>query len=295
MSNHKKKQIIFLLSTSPQHINFFREELKEEFLIFEYRSATALNDAIKKTLFDILIVDDTESLKVLDLCKTLKMHFDLRLLPILLITDNPSQDYERLAIHSGITEFIHLPLNAATIQKKIQGAVRSQKVQEKMLGLSSTIHEDKRVISKSRRYNFLLSESAFEEVIAAKQSGKPLALVLLKINNLDEYTVPKHLIEDFFVNLLKQHLRANDLLFPQGNGVFFIMFPTTSKRAATLITESIENHAKQTPLLYGGKSTILSISIGLAAFEVTENDPRNPYEHFESLLKDVQKAIKPRS
>ncbi len=292
-----KKQIIFLLSTNPGHINFFREELKDDFLIFEYRTASALNEAIKKTLFDILIVDDTESLKVLDLCKTLKMHFDLRLLPILLITDNLSQDYERLAIHSGITEFIHLPLNARNIQKKIQGAVRSQEVQEKMLGLSSTIHEDtqKRVISKSRLYNFLLSESAFEEVIAAKQSGKPLALVLLRINNIDEYTVPKHLIEDFFITLLKQHLRANDLLFPQGNGLFFIMFPTTSKRAAILITESIENHAKQTPLLHNGKSTHLSISIGLAAFDVTENDPRNPYEHFESLLKDVQKAIKPRS
>lgn len=293
----KKKSVIFLLSTDPHHSDFIHEHLKNDFIVLTYKTPVSLNEAIRQTLFDILIIDDTQSLKVLDLCKQLKTHFDLRLLPVLLITDNLHQDYQRLAIHSGVTEFIQLPLNTKTILKKIQNALHSQKVQEKMLGLSSQILEDtqQRIVTKTHRYNFLLSEDAFEEVIAAKQSGKSLALVLLKVNDIDDLPIPKHLIEDYFINLLKQHLRAHDLLFPQGNGVFFIMFPTTSKRAASLITESIENHIKHTPLIHEGKSTFFSISVGLAAFEVTENDPRNAYEHFESLLKEVQNAIKTRS
>ena len=242
------RKVILLLSADQHIIDYFLGHFKEEFVILHFKTELSLLECIRKTVFHLLIIDEKiRGIEIFKLSAKLKKEGELKLLPFLLITTHLDKSYLRKAIHAGITEFLYLPLQVKQVKFHIDEAFKSQSIQEKMLGLSSQIGEapPKKPSAKTRHYNFLLNERALEEVITAKKMGKPLALLLLQVNHVEKFKQSEESINELLTDFLKHYLRPHDLLFPQGKGKLFIMFPRTSKRAASLIAETIEKEIKK--------------------------------------------------
>jgi PleD family two-component response regulator len=293
MSDPSRK-VLLLFSADPITLDFFRTHFSDEFVILPYQNELSLLESVGKTIFNFFIFDEkTPGVDLFKLTKTLKKREELKLIPFLLITTRLEKSYFRKAIQAGITEFLYEPLEVKQVKFHIAEAFKSQKIQEKMVTLSSQITPKplEKEVEKPHHYNFLLNERAFKEVITAKKIGKPLALLLLQINHVETFPQSEEVINKTLADFLKHYLRPQDLLFPQGKGKLFIMLPKTSKRAAALIAESIQDDIEKKTFSLDNTSVKFTFSTGLGSFEIKDDDRKNPYEHFESLLNEVQNTL----
>jgi len=120
----------------------------------------------------------------------------------------------------------------------------------------------------NRRY---FAQRGAEELKQARQNNQPLALIMLDIDRFKNVNdTCGHEAGDLALQqvaaALKASLREIDLLGRLGGDEFSVLLPNTSLENASLLAERIRKAIEQIPLEISGKSLVITVSGGVAAF-----------------------------
>jgi len=157
------------------------------------------------------------------------------------------------------TEYIALSLTNTRLRRKLL----EQSIRDPLTGLFN------------RRY---MEESLNREIIRARRMNSEMGILMLDVDNFkrfnDDYG---HLTGDYLLkglgSLLKQNVRADDIVCRYGGEEFIVVLPGVSQKLAEeraeLIRSEVENNLK--PSL-NGKSLKVTVSIGISIFPLNGPD-----------------------
>lgn len=234
-----EKPGLMLITQSALQLNLIKKTLEAEYLI---RSTDDAEEALLMLRYlqpELIILDEKTP------------HFDDKLFcetcrakqiscPILIITTNLKKSYTRQMLKSGASDFLREPFDEEELHTRIEIANQTSKVQEKISTLSHQIAppDEPKSTFKNR---VIINEKMVDAVSSAQKSKDELALLIAELDKKDPtYT---HRFEQDLTRLLRPH----DLLSQISEGKFVIILPKTSKTAAHLIAEEIQNGLKTAP------------------------------------------------
>lgn len=125
----------------------------------------------------------------------------------------------------------------------------------------------------NRRHFFELAEMEMER---ATRYERPLALILFDVDHFKSINdTHGHPFGDqvliSLVRLVEQNIRAVDMFARYGGEEFILLMPQTDLSAALITAERLRSVVRQSSQIHGGKTTRLTISIGLACKTPTQN------------------------
>lgn len=167
-----------------------------------------------------------------ELCKWLKSHSRLKMIPIVFLTAKTSLEDKLEGFQTGGDDYITKPFAEEELLARIQAILN------RVNSYYSISMRDELTGAYNRRY---LKERMDEEFYRVKRTGRPFSIVVFDIDlfkNINDiyghYAGDSVLVE--FVRFLQSRLRKSDLVARLGGDEFLVLLPdTTSGRAYFLV------------------------------------------------------------
>jgi diguanylate cyclase (GGDEF)-like protein len=257
--------------------------LKDSFYVIERVDVKQALELLRHSRVDLIILDArVKQGHNIETAKELRDAVFLET-PILLITSNIKKSFAQIALNSGITDFINLPLDKDEIQQRIAVALKSQNRPQKISRIAQRSTPKMRSSAPLITREFL-NDQAIKEIAKAKKTATNISLLMIELDEFKKISPAKSSkAQEHLAKILHENLRKNDLLIPQGPGKFMLLLPCTSRRAAEIIAETIRMEVLRTSF-----SIPLSVSIGLISLD--KSVPGCADELFDRLLEGVKRA-----
>jgi diguanylate cyclase (GGDEF)-like protein len=139
----------------------------------------------------------------------------------------------------------------------------------------------------NRRY---LDERLGSELAFAKRHSAALSVLLADLDNFKQANDDHgHRAGDFvlkrFVELLQQHVRAEDVVARYGGEEFCVLCRDTDEQQASVLAERLRHSVEAEPFTFEGQRIIVTVSIGIAgAREQKSYDPQRIIELSDQAL-----------
>lgn len=291
--------IILFIGSDIAKVSFIKKVLKGAYYVMDAKDSYTALEWLRNTPVEVLILDfKTLDEPLFNFCQHIRKTPGLEKVPILLITNKIQKIFSVEALNAGVTDFIHEPLIATEIYERIAASLKSKIVTKKMSLVTSKIRNAP-LIPKNTQVlldRMLLNDKTLKEISEAKKVAMPLSLLMIA---LDDYTnIAKTWKEptlqeilSFLEQFLHQRLRQFDTLMPQGGGRYLLMLPKTSQSAAKIIAEDIRKEICRTTIPTKKKEFIITVSIGVVAFDKKLSDAAQAYEQFDKSLERVKKSL----
>jgi len=275
--------VVLIVSEDPHKLSTLKRILKDSFQVVERVDVKQALEFLKHSHVDLIILDarlkqghNTETAR--QLRDTVSPDT-----PILLITSNIKKSFAQIALNSGITDFINLPLDKDEVNQRIAVALKSQDRPKKISQIAQRSTPKMRSSLPLTTREFL-SDQAIKEIAKARKSSTNISLLMIELDEFKKIPAAKSSkAQDHLEKILHQNLRKNDILIPQGPGKFMLLLPRTSNRAAEIIAETVRTEVLRTSF-----SIPLSVSIGLISLD--KSAPGSADEVFDRLLEGVKRA-----
>ncbi|HEX4839635.1 MAG TPA: response regulator [Rhabdochlamydiaceae bacterium] len=275
--------VVLIVSEDPHKLSTLKRILKDSFHVVERVDVKQALELLKHSRVDLIILDarlkqghNTETAR--QLRDTVSPDT-----PILLITSNIKKSFAKIALNSGITDFINLPLDKDEVNQRIAVALKSQDRPKKISQIAQRSTPKMRSSLPLTTREFL-SDQAIKEIAKARKSSTNISLLMIELDEFKKIPAAKSSkAQDHLEKILHQNLRKNDILIPQGPGKFMLLLPRTSNRAAEIIAETVRMEVLRTSF-----SIPLSVSIGLISLD--KSAPGSADEVFGRLLEGVKRA-----
>ena len=262
-----EKPGLMLITESAFQLNLIKKTLGDEYLI---RTSTDAEEAFLMLRYlqpELIILDEkTPNFDDKLFCETCRVKGIT--CPILIITMNLKKSYTRQMIQAGASDFLREPFDEEELHTRIAIAKQSSKIQEKVSGLSEQIAPQESSTLQFK-HKVTVSDQMVSAVSSAQQTQSTLALLLAELDRKD----PKY-IQQFEQDLMSL-LRPQDILSEMSPGKFVIILPKTSKTAAYLIAEEIQNGLKKKPYI---------ARIGVTELSDTQAQGISPIESLDLML-----------
>jgi diguanylate cyclase (GGDEF)-like protein len=275
--------IALIVSEDIRKLSILKRALKDSFHLIERSVIKAALELLKNTCVDLVILDakmkEGHSIETAEKIRA-AVFLDT---PILLITSNIKKSFAQVALHSGITDFLNEPLDKDEIEQRIAVAFKNQDRPKKITQIAQRSTPRMKSSASLSAHKFL-SDQAIKEIDKARKTSTIISLLMIELDDFTEIAVSKiSKANAHLEKVLKENLRKNDILIPQGPGKFILMLPRTSSRAAEIIAETIRTEVLRTSF-----GVPLSASIGLISLD--KSIPGSANEIFERLLEGVKRA-----
>lgn len=238
--------VILVISPDMNKISVIKKGLKSLFHVLTVPDGGSALRYLKEMLVDSILLDDQiKDMSSLELAKGIRNLSGYKETPLLLITNSLKRDFILEALSCGINDFLLSPLEADEIYQRLAVAFRSKPLERKTALVVEKLRKPPQKPSKEKTFEskLILDDQAIKEIAKAKKSGDILSLLWIQVES-SRIDVPA---------LLREFLRSQDLLIPQGTKSYLIILPKTSERAAKAIAEEIQHvnkGLKVTPMAY---------------------------------------------
>ena len=213
-------------------------------------------------LLDILMpgIDGFET------CKRLKNNHNTSEIPIIFISAKDESVDKVKGLELGAIDYIAKPFDIGELRARIGVVLRILELHEKNTALANT---DELTKLYNRRYFFNIFE---REVLQAKITGKPLAVMLFDIDHFknvnDTYG---HIAGDKILEQMGKVISENkyplDVVARYGGEEFIVLMPQTPQKEAARAAEKLRSTIDQWQWDIGDKTISVSVSIGLVSME----------------------------
>ncbi len=162
-------------------------------------------------------------------------------------------------------ESVENPWPASSIADRLAHAVANMQLREALRAQSI---RDPLTGWFNRRY---MEETLEREIFRASRNERPLSVIMLDVDNFKEFndTFGHEAGDTVLQNLcqtLKDHVRNEDVACRYGGDEFVIVLPDTSAELASRRADELRSALAEMGAHYQGKSGLLTVSIGIAAF-----------------------------
>lgn len=274
MAKAFKLPTLLVVTSNPSVRFWIKKHMDEQFFIINADNYNQAMDALNARL-DFIIVDaNLDGCDALALCKELSKRTKKALVPILLITGRLKKSFLDKAIASGVSDFLSDQLNLEELQMRIATGLKAASTRERTEGLGIAIKVPK-MASVSLKNKFLLDKQALQLLAAAKEESAPVALLLMRIDQLKNKEVLKP-----FAQFVKSLLGEKDILISSSQGNFAILLYNTKPEKAQTLAALLQKKIQE--------EFHLSVSIVLTPFEASEKG-------FNQMIESAAKSLKAHS
>ena len=269
------------------------------YYVMDARDSFSALEWLKTTQIEVIILDSkTLDEPLINLCQHIRKMPGHQKTPILLISNTLQKSFVVDALNAGVSDFIHEPLDASEVYERVAVSLKSKIVSKKMSMISSKIKSTSLIPRNTETllHRMLLDDQTLSKIAEAKKIDFPLSLFMVQIDGMKDIEsslgdlVLEEVIEAI-TEMLQRRLRQFDTLIPQGSGKFLLLLPKTSQSAAKVIAEDIRKEISRETIHTRKKEILVTVSIGVVAFEKKLSDSAQAYEQFDLSLRRVKNAL----
>jgi diguanylate cyclase len=299
MKNPHSLPIALLICNDISKISFFKKTLKGTYYVMDARESFTALDWLKNTQIEIIILDHkTLDEPLINLCQHIRKIPNYQKTPILLITNKLQKAFTIESLNAGVTDFIHEPLEAMEVFERITVCLKSKMVSKKMSLVTAKIKAAPLIPKNTRTllHRVLLNDQTLKKIAEEKKIATPLSMLMIQLDGMDKLadTLGELALEEIIEALnafLQTRLRQFDTLLPQGSGKFLLLLPKTSQSAAKVMADDIRKEISRTTIPTHKKEVLVTVSVGVVAFDKQLSDAAQAYEQFDLSLSRVKKAL----
>jgi diguanylate cyclase (GGDEF)-like protein len=281
-------------------------------VIHAYRGNSAL-DMAQSEHPDLILLDIAmPNMDGYEVCERLKKDHLLKDIPVIFISAFSETEEKVKALSVGGVDYVTKPFQAEevlariaihlkirSLQKQLEAKNtvleaeirRRQQVEQQLIRLAAT---DTLTKIYNRRHFF---ELASKEYSRTKRAKKYLAIIMVDIDHFkkinDSYG---HLVGDQvlfrFAQLLKNDLRAYDVVGRYGGEEFVILLPDTIIKHAILIAERLRVKTEKTKMIVNDHTISITASFGVSSYNQKKELPLEKILHRadQALYRSKQKG-----
>jgi len=223
---------------------------------------------------------------------------------ILIMTSQEDEDRLIEAFENGVDDFMNKPINPRVLAARLRAGQRVIRLQQE---LDRDREEIRRFAAELAVSNRRLQEVALtdsltgfpnrryaiergqQEWLVSSRTRRPLSTMVIDVDMFKTYNDSYgHDVGDAVLkqvaNAVKGALRAQDIVARTGGDEFLVICPDTGLDAALACAERVRFAVESAPLLLGGQSISMSVSIGVATRDTVMSEP-------EALIKRADQAL----
>ena len=198
-----------------------------------------------------------------ELAAVIRQQQEYHSIPIVFLSGETNRSAQLAALARGGDDFLTKPINlehlVAAVKSRIQRAraMRSLMVRDSLTGLFN---------------HSVTQDLLMREVARARRTGQPLSVVLLDIDHFKQvndrygHRVGDRVLKSL-ARLLRQRLRATDLIGRYGGEEFLIVMPETRAANAAMVIDSLRERFAQIEHQREGEPLRVTFSAGIAEWE----------------------------
>lgn len=255
---------ILVVDDNLNNIRLLTDILEDEnFTVYTADNGAAVLAMVHKLKPDVILLDIMmPGLDGFEVCKLLKNDFDIKDIPVIMVTAKTEGIDIKKSLEMGAFDYIKKPIDEIEVIARVQSAIRFKQTQDK---LKEMVMKD----GLTGLYNHALLIELFEKEIDKQQRNNgSISFAMIDIDNFkkinDTYghisgdTVLKELS-----NILMSSVRGGDIVGRYGGEEFSIVFPGIDEQNAFQLCERIRKEVEDFNFEIGIETVKITISIGI--------------------------------
>jgi len=255
---------ILVVDDNQKNIRLLVDILEDEdYTVYSTDDPLTVLDLAKEIKPEIILLDIMmPNLDGFQLCAMLKKDFDLKDIPVIMVTAKTEGTDLKKGLELGAFDYIKKPIDEVEVVARIQSALRYKEQQDKLKGMAM---KD----GLTGLYNHaLLVELLNKELIKQERLNNDLAFAMLDIDYFKKVNdTYGHLVGDIVLrelaNILNQSVRKSDIVGRYGGEEFGIVFPEINQQGVWLVCERIRQNIEKHQFDTGEQLIGATISIGI--------------------------------
>lgn len=291
--------IVLLVCKDPSKVAFFKSTLKNSYTIIHAENHEEGLEWLRSSPIEILILDgETLNSSLETVCGLAQKASKAKYLPILFLSNTLKKSFILNALHAGVSDFLHEPLEALEIHERIAVCLKSKMISKKMSLVSNKIKSSSFLPKNTQAFaeRMLIREKTLQVITSAKKGSVPLSVLMIHLDSLSKLkqTLKENALQEITDQLeffLKGRLRTYDTLVIESPGQYLILLPKTSQSAAQVIAGDIQKEISRTTLVTSVKEVLVTVSIGVVSFGKELSKSAKAFEQFDRCLERVKKSL----
>jgi len=255
---------ILVVDDNLNNIRLLTDILEDEnFTVYTADNGAAVLAMVHKLKPDVILLDIMmPGLDGFEVCKLLKNDFDIKDIPVIMVTAKTEGIDIKKSLEMGAFDYIKKPIDEIEVIARVQSAIRFKQTQDKLKEMAM---KD----GLTGLYNHALLIELFEKEIDKQQRNNgSISFAMIDIDDFkkinDTYghisgdTVLKELS-----NILMSSVRGGDIVGRYGGEEFSIVFPGIDEQNAFQLCERIRKEVEDFNFEIGIETVKITISIGI--------------------------------
>lgn len=255
---------ILVVDDNLNNIRLLTDILEDEnFTVYTADNGAAVLAMVHKLKPDVILLDIMmPGLDGFEVCKLLKNDFDIKDIPVIMVTAKTEGIDIKKSLEMGAFDYIKKPIDEIEVIARVQSAIQFKQTQDKLKEMAM---KD----GLTGLYNHALLIELFEKEIDKQQRNNgSISFAMIDIDNFkkinDTYghisgdTVLKELS-----NILMSSVRGGDIVGRYGGEEFSIVFPGIDEQNAFQLCERIRKEVEDFNFEIGIETVKITISIGI--------------------------------
>lgn len=225
----------------------------------------------------------------LRLVERIRAHENFGEFPILFLESDSQKHCIREAFDSGASDFLSSPLCPATLQARIQNALKQREIYHHLKKRAEHIQKSSNKDPLTGVENRAsLEEHAIRELAKASRWGSSVGLMVIDLDRFKQLNDTyghqcgdQALMELAYV--LRWNVRAYDIVGRYGGDEFVILLPEAGDEEVEQVRKKLEDHSLS--VSWNGEDVSFSISIGTASMVPSSGSRKEYRESFAKLFK----------
>ena len=287
-----KLPVAILFTQSGSTRVFFSKLFRDNFFLLEVDSEKELLEKLYSMQIVFTILEEKHIHNITSLLKKIKAEPSSKEMPVLVITNNLKRSHMQDLLTSGATDFIRTPFDQEIILQTIDAATKYKTIEKKLGPLAKTLSENL-LLSGSQtlqKGKISVHDKALKHILKALETKHAISLLMIDTHQLEAVIKRwgEEGAEELLHNIqthLSSFLRPQDTLEQISKKRLVIILPSTSKEAATIFAENIQENLKDHKFTTSKGSVKLHLSIGVVSLTQAQLESKDAYENLETMLK----------
>jgi two-component system cell cycle response regulator len=266
------------------------EQLEDEgYDVLEADDGNAALDRCRTARPDAILLDiEMPGLNGLQVLEQLKQDPDLCDTPVVFLTGRTTTDDMVAGLHAGAHDYLRKPFEEAELIARIGAAVRVKQLQDQLRLRNLELDQISRLDGLTGLYNRRhLHEELQRRHRSLRRDDGLLALLILDVDHFKQINDTEgHSGGDAVLCELARRfhdaVRPDDIIGRWGGEEFLAILPRTDLVGARAVGERIRTAVERTPVLYGDREIVVSVSGGCAAGD--GDDPEDLVRQADAAL-----------